>query len=222
METTSPGVIVQGNRFNTTVNTLTQVLVLIYQALAVVVFVVSLFSAYAWLKNPFIGGFFEQRMVLNESVTREAGKQWALQANGFRLGDQLVSVAGYPISNANDLQRILESLQAGESVKVVMRTQTGGLKNASITLGHLILIDQISYFVIPAFLSLVFLIMSLWIFGLRRTEAAGRTFSVLTTSLSIAVGGLFDLYTSHYFTALWTLAIALAGGALIGLGIVFP
>src|SRR6185503_14777865 len=69
---------------------------------------------------------------------------------------------------------------------------------------------------------LAFLLISLWIFGLRRTEAAGRTFSVLTTSLAIAVGGLFDLYTSHYFTPLWTLAVGLAGGALVGLGLVFP
>ncbi len=222
METTSSGITVQSNRLSTVINTLTQSLVLLYQAIAVVVFVGSLISAYAWLKNPFIGGFFEQTMVINESVTRQAGKQWALQTSGFRLGDRLVSVAGYPISDASDLRKILESLQAGQTVKVVMRTLDGDTKEADITLQHLAFIDQISYFVIPAFLSLVFLILSLWIFGLRRTEAAGRTFSVLTTSLSIAVGTLFDLYTSHYFSYVWTTAVALAGGALVGLGIVFP
>ncbi|HSJ86297.1 MAG TPA: GAF domain-containing protein, partial [Anaerolineales bacterium] len=47
-------------------------------------------------------------------------------------------------------------------------------------------------------------------------------FSVLTTSFAIVIGGLFDLYTSHYFTMVWTLAVALAGGALVGLGLVFP
>jgi len=212
----------QDNRFNTVLSTLTQSMVLIYQAIAVLVFVASLFTAYAWLKNPFIGGFFEQTMVVNESVTREAGKQWALQANGFRLGDQLVSVAGHPISNAMDLRTTLETLQVGQTVPVVMRTLDGETKEANITLQSLAFIDQISYFAIPAFLSLVFLVIGLWIFGLRRTEAAGRTFAVLTTSLAIAIGGLFDLYTSHYFTSIWTMAVALAGGALVGLGIVFP
>ena len=51
-----------------------QTIVLVYQVLAAVVFVVSSVSAYSWLKNPFIGGFFEQTMVLNESVTRKPGR----------------------------------------------------------------------------------------------------------------------------------------------------
>ncbi len=210
------------NRFNTAVNTITQSIVLVYQAIAVIVFVASLFSAYAWLKNPFIGGFFEQTLVLNDSVTRETGKQWALHAQGFKLGDQLVSVAGHPISNANDLRQSLETLHVGQTIPVVMRTLEGEIKKVDITLQPFPSTDQVSYFVIPALLSLVFLVISLWIFGLRRTEPAGRTFSVMTTSVAIVIGSLFDLYTSHHFTYVWTLAVALAGGASIGLGLVFP
>jgi signal transduction histidine kinase len=213
---------ISSNRFNTLVGTVTQSLVLFYQAVAVLVFTASLFSAYAWLKNPFIGGFFEQTMVINESVTREAGKQWALQEKGFRLGDQLISVGGQPVSSADDLRKALEYFRVGDMVHVVMRSLDGQLKEADVKLQSLSTIDQISYFVIPAFLSLIFLVISLWIFGLRRTEPAGRTFSVLTTSFAIVIGGLFDLYTSHYFTMVWTLAVALAGGALVSLGLVFP
>ena len=66
------------------------------------------------------------------------------------------------------------------------------------------------------------MVVSLWIFGLRRTEPAGRAFSMLTTSLAIVIGALFDLYTSHYFTYVWTLAVALSGGALIDLALGFP
>ena len=77
----------QKNRFNILRNSSTQFIVLFYQVVAAVVFIFSLISAYGWLKNPFIGGFFEQTMVFNESVTREAGEQWALQEAGFRLGD---------------------------------------------------------------------------------------------------------------------------------------
>ena len=46
----------------------------------------------------------------------------------------------------------------------------------------------------------MFLGISLWIFGLRRTEAAGRAFSMMAASLAIVIGALFDLYTSHRFT----------------------
>ncbi len=182
----------------------------------------SLFSAYGWLKNPFVGGFFEQTMAYNQVTSVEPGVQWAMQTAGFKLGDQLIRVADQEIRNSGDLLSALEKLRVGQTVPVVMRLTTGETQEANITLGTLAPIDQLSYFVIPAFLSLVFLLISLWIFGLRRTEPAGRAFSVMTTSLAIVIGGLFDLYTSHYFTALWTLAVALCGGALIMLALVFP
>jgi signal transduction histidine kinase len=212
----------QTSRFNTVTNTVTQSIVLVYQVLAAVVFIVSLFAAYGWLKNPFIGGFFEQTMVFNESVSREPGQEWALQAAGFKLGDQLVSVAGHQIQNSSDLLAALETLRVGQTVPVVMRLVEGETREVNITLQALAPVDQLSYFVIPAFLSLVFLLISLWIFGLRRTEPAGRAFSMLTTSMAIVIGALFDLYTSHYFTYLWTLAVALCGGSLVMLALVFP
>ncbi|MGZ9224631.1 MAG: hypothetical protein ACXW4M_03645, partial [Anaerolineales bacterium] len=55
-----------------------QSVVLVYQGIAAVICILSLFFAYSWLKNPFIGGFFEQTLVLNGSDTSQAGKQWAL------------------------------------------------------------------------------------------------------------------------------------------------
>src|SRR5215475_3988819 len=112
-------------RINEVISKITQSIVLVYQILAVVVFVLSLFLAYDWLSTPFIGGFFEQTMVLNGTDTTEPGKQWALYQQGFTLGDQLRSVNGSPISSADDLDRALDSLQAGQSVSVVMRTPEG-------------------------------------------------------------------------------------------------
>ena len=50
------------------------------------IFVASFFSAYAWLNNPFMGGFFEQTFVLNGSDTRVPGKHWVLYEQGFQLG----------------------------------------------------------------------------------------------------------------------------------------
>lgn len=208
-------------RVNDLISKATQSIVLVYQMIAVVVFILSLFLAYDWLSTPFIGGFFEQTMVLNDTDTSEVGKQWALYQQGFIIGDQLRSVNGNPISSADDLDRALDSLQIGQSVSVVMRTSQGE-RSADVTLQQFPARDRISYFVLPSILSLVFLGISLWIFGLRRTESAGRAFSMMSTSLAIVIGALFDLYTSHRFTPLWTLAAALSGGALIDLGLCFP
>jgi hypothetical protein len=94
---TSSRFMVQANRFNTAVNTLTQASVLIYQALAVVVFVVSLFSAYAWLKNPFLGGFFEQTMVINESVKPANNGRCRKKASGLATSWSLLPDIRFPM-----------------------------------------------------------------------------------------------------------------------------
>src|ERR1043165_550480 len=209
-------------RLNDFLSKATQAIVLVYQGIAALIFIASLLAGYNWLRKPFIGGFFEQTMVMNDAQTREAGKQWALSAQGFQPGDQLISVNGQQIASARDLERTLSSLQVGQSVAVVMRTPAGETRSADVTLRPMPDYDRLAYFVIPAILSFVFLLISLWIFGLRRTESAGRAFSMMTTSLAIGIGALFDLYTTHYFTYFWTLAVALCGGALIDLGLCFP
>ena len=212
----------QSQRISTVISRVTQAIVLVYQGIAVVVFIASLFLAYNWLKNPFIGGFFEQTQVLNGSDTSEADRHWAMYEKGFVLGDQLVSVDGTVIHNSKDLQATLGSHSVNEIVPVEIRTIDGNIRKVDINLDAFPAADQIAYFAMPAFLSLVFLVVSLWIFGLRRTEPAGRAFSLLTASLAIGIGSLFDLYTTHRFTYIWTLAAAVSGGALIDLALGFP
>lgn len=210
-------------RFYEVINRTTQIIVLAYQTLAVVIFVAALYLSYAWLSNPFIGGFFEHTFVLNGTNTREPENDWALYAQGFKQGDQLVSVNGTPVTRSTELKSILSNAVVSQTVTVEMRVYPGGeIKTATLRLKSFSPADRVAFFILPMVLSLVFLIVSLWIFGLRRTEPAGRAFSVFTTSLAIATGALFDLYTSHYFTYFWTLAVGLAGGALIDLALGFP
>ncbi|HEY3476805.1 MAG TPA: hypothetical protein VGK56_19465, partial [Anaerolineales bacterium] len=209
-------------RLNDVLSQITQWIVLIYQAAAVVIVIASLILGIGWLNTPFIGGMLEQTMVLNGIDTAEAGRQWALYEQGFEIGDQLVSVNGRPVSSGTDLYRILNTLQIGQNVPVQMRTTEGDVRSAEVTLQSFSASDRVVFFIIPALLSLVFLGLSLWIFGLRRTESAGRAFSMMATSVAIVIGMLYDLYSFHYFTYVWTLAAALSGGALIDLALCFP
>ena len=209
-------------RFNVVLSQITQWIVLIYQAIAVVIVIASLIVGIGWLNTPFIGGMFEQTMVLNGIDTAQPGRQWALYEHGFDIGDQLVAVDGRPISSGTDLHRILSTLQVGQSVRVGMRTVEGDVRSADVTLQSFSASDRVAFFIIPTLLSLVFLGLSLWIFGLRRTESAGRAFSMMATSVAIVIGTLYDLYSFHYFTYVWTLAAALSGGALIDLALCFP
>lgn len=199
-----------------------QVVVLVYQAIAALVFIFTLYLATDWLANPFIGGFFEHTLVLNGSDTSEKGKHWAMYAHGFDVGDQLLSVDGVPVSTSDQLKEILASKKAGDVVAVEIRTVEGSVEKRDILLQLLLPADRYAFFYIPEVLSFVFLVASLWIFGLRRAEPAGRAFSIFTSSLAIAAGALFDLYTSHRFTYIWTLALSLIGGSLIDLALGFP
>ncbi|HSG41613.1 MAG TPA: hypothetical protein VLA72_00515, partial [Anaerolineales bacterium] len=74
--------------------------VLVYQAIAVVIFISVLTTAGEWLGTPFVGGFFEHTMVLNGSDTSEVNKSWAMYEQGFEVGDQLLSVDGVSVTNS--------------------------------------------------------------------------------------------------------------------------
>ena len=58
-------------RFHEVSNKVTQHILLGYQAVAVIVFIAGFYFSYGWLRNPFIGGFFEHTLVLNGSDSRE-------------------------------------------------------------------------------------------------------------------------------------------------------
>jgi signal transduction histidine kinase len=201
---------------------ITQWIVLTYQVIAAIIFAASLILGLDWLNDPFIGGLFEQTMVLNGTDTREAGKHWALYEQEFKIGDQLVSVNGRSVSSGEDLHNTLIALQVGQTVPVEMRTSEGEIRTVDVTLESFSTSDRVAFFIIPMFMSAVFLGLSWWIFGLRRNESAGRAFSMMTTSVAIVIGALYDLYSFHYFTYAWTLAAALSGGAIIDLGLCFP
>ncbi len=78
------------------------------------------------------------------------------------------------------------------------------------------------YFYLPYILGLIFLICSMWVFAQRRNDGIGQIFSLFATTTAIGLFCLFDAYTSQRLTALWVLSVAMAGGALINLALVFP
>ncbi len=121
------------------------------------------------------------------------------------------------------MARALEGKQPGDQVTItIRRISDGTLEDRQIPLSNFPVQGRVAFFVIPYAVGLIFLATSLWIFGMRRTEAVGRGFAVFATSVAVASGGLFDLYTTHWMTWLWIAGVAIAGGALIDLALTFP
>jgi signal transduction histidine kinase len=195
--------------------------VFVYQALAVVVFVLGIFYAMRWVQQPFLGAFFEHSMVFTETQTGTQDVAWALSQK-VKSGDQLIAINNTPVRSATDVAEVLSTHFAGETIQVSVRTLEGQDREYDVTLYAFPESSRTIYFYFPASLSVIFLITSLWIFGFRRTEAAGRAFSLFTSSLAIVTGAYFNIATTHEFTHIWTLSLGLAGGGLIALALVFP
>jgi signal transduction histidine kinase len=209
-------------RLNLTLNRILQLLVLIYQSAAAIIFVAALIFAFNWLQEPFLGTFFEPTMLSSPSGPRRPSEAWQLYNQGVRHGDQLLSVAGQEIRDARDLERALDGYSPGETVPVLIRSTNGSETAYEIELHLLPASDRLTFLIVPSIVSLAFFALSFWIFGLRRSEPAGRAFTLFTCSMAIVAGTFFDLYTTHRFSYIWALALAMAGGALLDLTLSFP
>jgi signal transduction histidine kinase len=208
-------------RYNTIINQTLQWILFIYQILAVVIFMVSIYLGMRWVQIPFLGAFVEHSMVFNGVGPTEPSAAWELFEE-VKLGDQLVKINDSPVANSLQMQDILQKYFPGESISVTVRSEDGQEHVLAVTLQKFPSSDRATYFVIPSILSFLFLVVSWWIFGLRRTETAGRAFSLFTSSLAIIISSTFDVYTTHAVTYIWTLGAGMAGGALVTLALSFP
>ncbi len=209
-----------------------QVIALVYQVLAVGVFITGVLLGVRWVKTPFLGAFYEHTMVFNGVGPTNPSDAWALFEQ-VQLGDQLVEVNGVQVTSTLDVQNVLSGntpgtlptkvgFAAGETIPIVVLDTKGELKSLQVTLHKFPASDQVLFFLIPSIISLFFIAISLWIFGFRRTEPAGRAFALFASSLAIITGGIFDLYTTHFLTYFWTLGVAVSGGAVLALALSFP
>jgi signal transduction histidine kinase len=212
----------QSMRFHLTLNRILQLLVLIYQSVAVFIFVAALVFAYRWSQRPFLGAFFEPTMVRSPAGPTGAGEAWQLFNQGVQHGDRLLSVAGEEIHTARDLEQALGGFFPGETVPAVMESAGGQETTYNVELSRFPNSDLTAYLVVPSIVSAAFFALSFWIFGLRRNEPAGRAFTLFASSMALVAGLFFDLYTTHRFSYIWALALPLAGGALFDLTLSFP
>ncbi len=134
-------------------------------------------------------------MVFNGTGPGEPDPAWALYEQVV-VGDQLIAINDMPVRSSDEVSAILKGHVPGENVTVTVRSESGEERNLDITLYKFPSSSRTVYFIIPSILSFIFLVASLWIFGLRRNEPAGRAFSLFTSSLAIITGALFQ-YQHH-------------------------
>lgn len=198
------------------------VFVLLYQLLALVVFAIVPILAFHWLRTPFLGVFVEHTLVSNGVGPREPGAWPGFQQGLNEFGFRLLEINGQAVRNAQQMQAELQKFSVGQTVSITVLTPEGTQKELQIVLTSFPAADQRALLFTPYFIGLVYLICSIWVYSLRRNDAAGRAFVMFSTSVALTLGTLFDLYTTHRLTPIWTLALAFSGWGMFTVAMVFP
>jgi len=197
--------------------------------LAVVgVYAIAPISAYRWRQAPFFGAFVEPTLVFN-GVGPKENPDWVLLNSGLNYPDRLLAIDNQPINTPGELYAALARRSVGEVVDVTYEKASGmlpgespGEQSISVTLIEFPAGDFINFFIIPYLVGLAFLATGLWVFYLRHDDMAGRAFAFFCGSMAIVIGLIFDLYTSKLFASLWTASLAVVGGSIFTMGLVFP
>ncbi|MDW8278761.1 MAG: GAF domain-containing protein [Anaerolineales bacterium] len=221
-------------------NRLMQYLVWAYQAVVVLVIVAAPFWAVRFFRQPFLGVFVEHTLVTNGIGPATPSPAWelyyqikALEPGSTGFGYQLIGLAAPDGSNAitprnyRDIEAFLSAYRPGDQIQATFRNENEGPRKGEtvtfqVTLSLFPFSDQIRFFLVPYFTGLVYLAVSLWIFGLRRTETSARAFSVMASSVAVITGSLLNIYTTHVLTFPWLIAVSLAGASMFHMGLVFP
>jgi signal transduction histidine kinase/putative methionine-R-sulfoxide reductase with GAF domain len=209
---------------------LPQTIALVYLLIGLGAYLVAPFLALRWIQTPFLGGFLEQTLIFNGAGPTGDGQAWSAYNQGLRLTkseaqtvfSQLLAVNGQPVRTEAELHTILSQKKVGETVELQVRTSENQVLDQQVVLSHFPFNDQLCYFYLPYLVGLVYLAAGIWVFVIRRTHASGRAFAQFCTSVALSIGLIFDLYTTHWLTPLWTIAIGLVGGTAIALVMLFP
>lgn len=197
------------------------VLTFSWLCLVLIGFVALPILAVNWLNLPFLGAFVGQTLVISNAEPTIPGN-WALRSFEINTDHQLLKINETSIGTPGDLTDALGTHQLQDEVQVTIQNSLGELIELPVRLDRFPPSDVVSYLVIPYGVGLVMLVISLYMFGIRRQDDVGRTFAIFSAAAAFSISGVFDLFTSHHLAYLWTTALALSAAALLHLAMIFP
>ncbi len=208
------------NLWNTLQERVIPILVAVYQAFALGIFVLIPILAYTWIRVPFMGAFTEHTLIIPDTGHKDS-PYWELYSKTGG-GPQLVTVDGQEVRTARQLINVLKRHQVGDVLSVTVRDNNNAVSEYTTRLIHFPLSQQIEFLYVPYVLGLAYLICGLWVFSLRRKQTSGQAFAVFTTSVAFCTALIFDNYTTQLLVPLWSASLVLAAASMFSLALVFP
>jgi len=202
--------------------------------LAVIVNLVAPVLAWQWIRNPFVGVFLEPTLIISDVHN----PTWPGQQAGLRNADRLLAIDGQPVTTGRELAAVLNQGQPGQTVTLTVEKDPakpvarGGQTEGEFPLAEVIelkvplisfpLVDFLRAFGFPYLIGLIYLLLGIAVYRMRRNERSGQVFALFTVVFAIFAGSFFDVYGYHLLIHFWTLSIPLIGAVLLHLALVFP
>ncbi len=195
-----------------------------------IIYVLLPFSALRWAQTPFLGFFVDPNLVINDS----GEPAWPTQGDSPLLGypDRITAVDGQPVTTIEEFQTAVSGKELGESIRLTLVQPPPGSDPAPnnpetervvelpiIPLTSLSVWNQFGLFYLTG---LVMFIIGVWTFSVRPRAEAAQVFALFMAFAALAVGGLFNMLTTHEFGRIWLLALSLTPGFCVWLTAVFP
>lgn len=197
----------------------TRWIVLFAITLAAVILIFSPILALSWKQVPFPGFVTEQTLV----VANINGSDWTGRIEGINYPERIVNFAEFTIRSHSDLERAKWEYPPGHHVRIRTVLPDGTFRDhRGIQMMEFPNIDFLRFFWLPYIIGLIYFAIGFGVYLLRSQSPVGRVFTFFCMMASISSALLFDIMTTHVGSTIWTMAIALQGGALISLGFLFP
>ena len=195
-----------------------------------IIYLLLPFSALRWAQTPFLGFFVDPNLVVNDSGESE----WPTQGDTPLLGypDRITAVNGQPVATIDAFYEALAGNAVGDVVRLTLMQPPAGtdiepaypeperiIELPVIPLTNLALWNQFGLFYLTG---LVMFVIGAWTFAMRPKAEAAQIFALFMIFAVLAVGGLFNMLTTHEYARVWLLALSLTPGFCIWLTAVFP
>ncbi len=175
--------------------------------------------AVSWVNRPFLGVLVEHSLVVN----RLSGANWSGHTAGIDGPQRILRVGGRAVETSGAFQALMADLAVGAEVPVFTVQPDGTAQlYPAVRVMAFPRADLWSLFVPGYLIGCAYLIIGLWVFRLRGNTRPGRVLAFFCFCAATTCVLIFDLWTTHGGTILWTIAVAMCGGAILSLAMRFP
>lgn len=147
-------------------------IVFLYQGLAAVALVLSLALALQWIREPFLGAFYEHTLIFTD--VGAGGESWAFN-NVVHSGDQLLAVNGAEVKTSRDARdAIAGKFAPGENVTLTVEFANGETRDLSVELQQFPDDGVSAYLLLPFGIGVIFFALGVWTYEWPQNQKRGK------------------------------------------------